>query len=85
MFLSCDSTEDCSLLAKHRDKQCSRIRCGSMQELYSLCFGSSTGLLFKEGSSGSGKLRCVLKAKISMRMTDRWFIKMINGVFQDAA
>lgn len=61
--LSCDSTEDCSLLAKHRDKQYSRIRCFSMQRLHPLCFGSSAGLMSKEGSAGSGMLRCVLKAK----------------------
>lgn len=46
-----------------RDKQCSRIRCCSMQGLHPLCFGNSTGLLSKEGSAGSGMLRCVLKAK----------------------
>lgn len=57
-----------------------------MQGLHPLYFGSSTGLLSKDGSAGSGVLRCVLKAKkISTRKTDRWFIRMINGVFQDAA
>lgn len=84
VFLSCDSAEDCSLLAKHRDKQCSRIRCCSMQGLQPLCFGNSTGLMSKEGSAGSGMLRCVLKAKrISTRKTD--CLQMINGVFQNAA
>lgn len=62
-----DGAEGCSPVQKggggwKKGKQLWRIRCCSMQGLHILFYsGSSTRLLSKEGSAGSGLLRCVLE------------------------